>query len=206
MQTACIHCGAEHLLKDGQFGGHTKVQFKCSSCGKTTIVEIKRRVDSTVVMSPLPSFAKANATSSNLNLPPADPGLRLPENAKVVLNILSGPSKGESHTLKKPRVVLGRKGADIPVNDPEISRHHCLLEVRDTHINLKDLDSTNGTFFDEERVRAAMLRDGTEFRIGGCLICVNFQKEEPGLPFPPSSSFAVGSCASRLGVLAPRAR
>jgi len=177
MQTACIHCGAEHLLKDGQFGGYTKVQFKCSSCGKTTIVEIKRRVDSTVVMSPLPSFARANATSSNLNLLPVDPGLRLPENAKVVLSILSGPSKGESHTLAKPRVTLGRKGADIPVNDPEISRHHCLLEVRDTFINLKDLDSTNGTFFDEERVRAAMLRDGTEFRIGVSLIRVNFQKK-----------------------------
>jgi len=177
MQTACIHCGAQHLLKEGQFGGHAKVQFKCSSCGKTTIVEIKRRVDSTVVMSPLPSFARANATSSNLNLPPADPGLRLPLEAKVVLNILSGPSKGESHTLTKPRVMLGRRGADIPLNDPEISRHHCLLEVRETYINLKDLDSTNGTFLDEERVRAAMLRDGTEFRIGGSVIRVNFQKK-----------------------------
>src|SRR5437773_603444 len=103
MQTACIHCGAEHLLKEGQFGGHTKVQFKCSSCGKTTIVEIKRRVDSTVVMSPLPSFARANATSSNLNLPPPDPALRLPEKAKVVLSILSGPSKGERHTLTRAR-------------------------------------------------------------------------------------------------------
>jgi len=177
MQTACIHCGAQHLLKEGQFGGHAKVQFKCSSCGKTTIVEIKRRVDSTVVMSPLPSFARADATSSNLNLPPADPGLRLPEEAKVVLSILSGPSKGESHTLTKPRVMLGRRGADIPLNDPEISRHHCLLEVRETYINLKDLDSTNGTFLNEERVRAAMLRDGTEFRIGGSVIRVNFQKK-----------------------------
>jgi hypothetical protein len=175
MQTACIHCGAEHLLKDGQFGGHSKVQFKCSKCGKTTIVEIKRRVDSTVVMSPLPSFARANATSSNLNLPPPDPGLRLPANAKVVLSILSGPSKGEKHTLNKPRVTLGRKGSDIPLNDPEISRHHCLLEVRDTYINLKDMDSTNGTFYDEERVRAAMLQDGTEFRIGGSMIRVNIQ-------------------------------
>ncbi len=106
---------------------------------------------------------------------PADPSLRLPEKAQVVLSILSGPSKGESHTLAKPRVVLGRKGADIPLNDPEISRHHCLLEVRETYINLKDMDSTNGTFFDEERVRAAMLRDGTEFRIGGSVIRVNFQ-------------------------------
>src|SRR5260370_39615009 len=116
MQTACIHCGAEHLLKDGQFGSHSKVQFKCSKCGKTTIVEIKRRVDSTGVMSPLPSFARANATSSNLNLPPPDPGIRLPETVKVVLSILSCPSKGERNTLSKPRATLGRKGAEIPLN------------------------------------------------------------------------------------------
>jgi predicted RNA-binding Zn-ribbon protein involved in translation (DUF1610 family) len=175
MKSACIHCGTEHLLKDTEFGKHAKVQFKCSKCGKTTIVEIKRRTDATVVMSPLPSFARANATSSNLNLPPPDPGLRLPANKNVVLSILSGPSKGQSHTLTKPRVVMGRKGTDVPLNDPEISRHHCLLEVRDTHINLKDLDSTNGTFYEEERVRAAVLQDGTEFRIGGSLIRVNFQ-------------------------------
>lgn len=175
MQTACIHCGAEHLLQDGKFGSHSKVQFKCSKCGKTTIVEIKRRVDATVVMTPLPSFARANATSSNLNLPPPDPGIRLPEQSHIVLSILSGPSKGEQHTLTKARSVMGRKGADVPLNDPEISRHHCVLEVRDTYINLKDLDSTNGTFYDEERVRAAMLQDGSEFRIGGSHIRVNFQ-------------------------------
>jgi hypothetical protein len=175
MQTACIHCGTEHVLKDSEFGGHTKVQFKCSKCGQSTVVEIKRRVDSTVVMSPLPSFARANATSSNLHLAPADPGLKLPANANVVLSILSGPSKGESHILSKPRVVLGRQGADIALDDPEISRHHCLLEVRDTYINLKDMDSTNGTFYEEERARAAMLMDGTEFRIGGSLIRVNFR-------------------------------
>jgi pSer/pThr/pTyr-binding forkhead associated (FHA) protein len=73
--------------------------------------------------------------------------------------------------------VIGRKGADIPLSDPEISRHHCLLEVRDKVINLKDLDSTNGTFYDEERVRAAMLQDGSEFRIGESRIRVRFQKK-----------------------------
>ena len=63
------------------------------------------------------------------------------------------------------------------MSDPEISRHHCLPEVRDTYINLKDMDSTNGTFYEEERVRAAMLQDGAEFRIGGSLIRVSFQKK-----------------------------
>ena len=175
MQTACIHCGTEHLLKDAEFGGHSKVQFKCSKCGKTTIIEIKRRVDSTVVMSPLPSFARANATSSNLNLPPPDPSLRLPQKKNVVLTVLSGPAQGQTYSLTKPRVVLGRKGADVALNDSEISRKHCVLEVRDSYINLKDLDSTNGTFFEEERVRAAMLQDGSEFRVGTSLIRVSFQ-------------------------------
>jgi pSer/pThr/pTyr-binding forkhead associated (FHA) protein len=49
--------------------------------------------------------------------------------------------------------------------------------VRETFINLKDLDSTNGTFYEEERARAAMLMDGAEFRIGESLIRVNFLKK-----------------------------
>jgi hypothetical protein len=165
----------EHKLKDADLGIHPKVQFRCSKCGKTTVVELKNRPDSTVVISPLPSFARAKASSSNTRLPPLDDGLCLPADKNVVLTVLSGPGKGEVHRLTKARVILGRQGADIPIDDPEISRHHCLLEVRETYINLKDMDSTNGTFFDGERARAGMLLDGTEFRIGESLIRVGFQ-------------------------------
>jgi predicted Zn finger-like uncharacterized protein len=177
MQAKCDHCGTEHKLKDADSNVHPKVQFKCSKCGKTTVVELKRRPDQTVVISPLPSFARADASTSNLKLPPADDGLKLPVNGVFVLAITSGPASGEVYRLTQPRVVIGRKGSDIPLNDPEISRHHCLLEVRDRVINLKDLDSTNGTFYEEERVRAAMLKDGSEFRIGESLIRVSFQKK-----------------------------
>src|SRR5260370_4667124 len=110
MQAACTHCGTEHLLKDAQFGGHTKVQFKCSKCGKTTIVDTKRRVDSTVVMSPLPSFSRTDSPGSNVNLALPDLGIRLPEKSKIILSILSGPSKITSPTLTKPRAMLGRVG------------------------------------------------------------------------------------------------
>ena len=163
------------MLKDSELGSHPKVQFRCSKCKKITIVELKLRPDQTVVMSPLPSFARGNASSSALKLPSMDPGLKLPPNANVVLTVMSGREKGSVHKLSKPRVVLGRNDADIPLDDPEISRYHCLLEVRETHINLKDLDSTNGTFYDEERVRAAMLKDGTEFRVGSSRIRVTFE-------------------------------
>ncbi|GAC1703188.1 MAG: hypothetical protein NVS9B4_10540 [Candidatus Acidiferrum sp.] len=136
-------------------------------------MELRSRPDSTMVISPLPSFARANASTSDLRLPPADDGLRLPANKEIVLTVVSGPAQGTVHALKKPRAVIGRQGSDVPLNDPEISRHHCLVEVRDTFVNLKDLDSTNGTFFEDERVRAAVLMDGTEFRIGESLIRLN---------------------------------
>jgi pSer/pThr/pTyr-binding forkhead associated (FHA) protein len=80
--------------------------------------------------------------------------------------------------LSNPRTVIGRKGADFPLNDPEISRFHCVLEIRGPLISLKDLDSTNGTFFEEERVRAAMLQNGAEFRVGSSRIQINIQPKQ----------------------------
>jgi len=169
MQASCTHCGTQHVLKDAEVAAHAKVQFQCSKCGLITIVEIKVRPDRTMVISPLPSFARG-VNSSHLNLPPPDAGVKLPAAQSVVLKIIAGPAKGTVHKLTKARVILGRDDADIPVNDPEISRHHCMLEVRESYANLKDLDSTNGTFYEEERVRAAMLQNEAEFRIGNTVI------------------------------------
>ena len=160
----------EHVLKDAEVAAHAKVQFHCAKCRQSTVVEILLRPDQTMVVSPLPSFARSNANRSNLNLVPEDDGLKLPSAKTAILTVVSGPAKGLVHNLKNARVILGREGANIALNDQEISRHHCLIEVRENHANLKDLDSTNGTFFEEERVRAAMLQDGSEFRIGNSVI------------------------------------
>jgi len=151
------------------------VRFRCTHCGLTTIVEVKRRVDETVVISPMPSFARADTSKVRIGLPADDDGLFLPEDANIVLTVTDGTAKGTAFTLTRPRTVIGRKGADFGISDPEISRHHCELEVRGQLIKLKDLDSTNGTFFQEERVRAAVLQDGAEFRIGSSTIRVGLQ-------------------------------
>jgi hypothetical protein len=175
MQAACTHCGAEHVLKDTDVGIHPKVQFHCSRCGRATIVENARRADATMVISPLPSFARSNTTSSNLQLLEQDDGAKLPATKTVTLTVVSGPGKGAVYKLSKPRVVVGREGADIALQDPEISRHHCVLEVRGDYVHLRDLDSTNGTFYEEERARAAMLQNGAEFRIGETLLRISFE-------------------------------
>jgi Inner membrane component of T3SS, cytoplasmic domain len=175
MQAKCAHCGTEHVLKDADVGTHPKVQFRCSRCGRPTVVENKRRPDATMVISPLPSFARSNTSTSNLNLLEQDGGAKLPATKNVLLTVVSGPGKGAVYKLAKPRIVVGRDGADFALQDPEISRHHCVLEVRGDYVNLRDLDSTNGTFYEEERARAAMLSNGAEFRIGETVLRVTFE-------------------------------
>jgi S-DNA-T family DNA segregation ATPase FtsK/SpoIIIE len=177
MQTGCIHCGQQHLLNDEVLAKHWKVQFRCTKCGKTTIVEVKRRVDETVVISPMPSFARSDVATAQTNLPPPDEGLSLPADVDVLLAVTTGPELGRSEVLVTPRVIIGRKGAEFALNDPEISRHHCMLEFRERFVNLKDLDSTNGTFLDGERVRAAVLQDGSEFRVGSSTLRLSFRKK-----------------------------
>jgi len=175
MQTACTHCGQQHLLNDTVVAKYAKVQFHCTRCGQVTVVTIKRRADQTVVISPMPSFARSDAATETLKLPPAGEDLQLPTKADVVLTVTEGPEKGKTFTLLEPRLVIGRTGADLALSDPEVSRHHCLLEVRDRSLNLKDLDSTNGTFFGEERVRAAVLQDGSSFRLGTTTIMIKLR-------------------------------
>jgi hypothetical protein len=174
MQAACRHCGTEHMLKDSDVGAHPKVQFQCAKCGMKTVVDTRRSPNATMVISPLPSFARGDAPGSSGNLVDQNNGSKLPATHDVILTIISGPGKGGTHKLSKPRVVVGREGSDIALQDPEVSRHHCVIEVRDAYVNLRDLDSTNGTFFEEERVRAAMLVNDAEFRIGETILRINF--------------------------------
>src|SRR6266478_1825977 len=83
MKAACSHCGMEHVLKDAEVAAHKQVQFQCSKCRQTTLVEITLRPDQTMVISPLPSFARGNASASSLNFLQQDDGLKLPATKSV---------------------------------------------------------------------------------------------------------------------------
>jgi pSer/pThr/pTyr-binding forkhead associated (FHA) protein len=63
---------------------------------------------------------------------------------------------------------IGRtSGANFIVDAPLISRVHCRLTVaNDGCIEVADLDSTNGTWVNGERVRTAPLCEGNVLRVG----------------------------------------
>ena len=147
------------------------MKFVCARCGQPTVVE-SNPADHTQVLLPQPSFARGAGGRSPSALLGADKrDLRLPEGKTISLSVISGPAKGLVQTIDKPLIVLGRT-ADISINDPKVSRWHCALEVQGDSVRLRDLDSSNGTFVGEERVRSAELRHLSEFRLGSCLILV----------------------------------
>jgi hypothetical protein len=82
----------------------------------------------------------------------------------VVVKI--GPQAGRRVELGV-KVVIGREDADLMLDDPEVSRRHAVLRRSGDSVVIEDLDSTNGTFVNGERIREPItVRCGDEVRLG----------------------------------------
>jgi len=174
MTAACSSCGAQHSLPAAQLVGRSRVHFRCAKCGKSTIVEIAQSPDATQVLSPLPESARSEgAPRSSRGRGDEEVALRLPAGKSITLSVIEGPARGGVYSVEKPRIVVGRADADIVIDDEAISRWHCAIEIRGDVIRLRDLESTNGTYFADERVRVAKLKHLSEFRIGTSIIMLS---------------------------------
>lgn len=90
------------------------------------------------------------------------------------LNIISGPGIGQRHDLRSPRTTIGRDAANpIQIADPKSSRIHAEVTVDGGRYQVRDLDSSNGTWNDDGRIASLPLIDGSEFRIGAT--CFRFE-------------------------------
>jgi pSer/pThr/pTyr-binding forkhead associated (FHA) protein len=104
--------------------------------------------------------------------------LRLPDWEKLSLACIAGPEAGRIFEIDKPRLVIGRAGADILLNDPECSRQHAAIEVSDDKVFLVDLGSTNGTYMADKRVTQLELENRSEFDVGSStLMLIRTRKE-----------------------------
>ncbi|WP_417848257.1 FHA domain-containing protein [Thalassoglobus sp.] len=64
-----------------------------------------------------------------------------------LLEIQTGRHKGRKIRLTDSETIIGRsEDAKIRISSEDVSRHHCLLVVRDDTVLVKDLESRNGTF------------------------------------------------------------
>lgn len=82
--------------------------------------------------------------------------------------IETGPDAGRRIDLRGGSLVIGRDPTnDIVIDDIEVSRKHARLIAQSGGYVIEDMGSTNGSYVDEERIRAILpLRSGTRVRLG----------------------------------------
>lgn len=73
---------------------------------------------------------------------------------------------GSRLPIVKSVVVGSAAGVDLQLDDPWVSRRHCVIEPREIGVVVRDLTSTNGTLVNGVRVSHAELRPGLVITIG----------------------------------------
>jgi pSer/pThr/pTyr-binding forkhead associated (FHA) protein len=68
--------------------------------------------------------------------------------------------------------------ADFIVDAPLVSRLHCRLTAGAAELEVVDLESTNGTFVNGERVERALLKRGDRLGVGRVELMVSHSAEQ----------------------------
>jgi pSer/pThr/pTyr-binding forkhead associated (FHA) protein len=83
------------------------------------------------------------------------------------LVLLSEGFTGRTCDLKVDKVTIGRvEDNTFQIADGSISSHHCEILLQGSDVLIRDLDSTNGSFINGERITEAVLKPGQILRLG----------------------------------------
>jgi two-component system cell cycle response regulator len=82
----------------------------------------------------------------------------------------TGPGMGTRYPLCENPLVLGRAmDCEIRINDHSVSRRHARIQPGAEGHYAVDLESTNGTFVNDEPASMHKLEDGDYLRVGNCI-------------------------------------
>ncbi|MGA9778811.1 MAG: FHA domain-containing protein [Verrucomicrobiia bacterium] len=109
--------------------------------------------------------------------------------AKLV--ILTQGMNGRVHELKADKTTIGRVEDNMfQIAEPSVSSHHCEVLLRGNEVVIKDLNSTNGTFINDEKITESVLKPGHTLRLGQIEL-----RLENGVPAAPAASGSTPSAA-----------
>jgi DNA-binding NtrC family response regulator len=106
----------------------------------------------------------------------------VPEKLRVL--VISGPDQGKHLLLERGTYFVGKApGCDLVLADSAVSRQHLQLQVTAAGILVKDLGSTNGSFFREARFSEVIVGPGAVITIGSsALKLTSVERSHPILP------------------------
>ena len=176
----CTNCQARYQYDENRFERKPSKKIKCAKCG--TVFEIYNPAfvsgpssdgEDLTFTKREPAQKKEKIGDAFIPPEPEAPQKQvvdrpqLPQGRRLSLAIINGADAGTVYRVEKPRIVIGRSGADLNINDTEASRNHAVIEIRDTTYLLEDLKSTNGTLVDGEKIQGQVeLQNHSEFQIG----------------------------------------
>lgn len=83
------------------------------------------------------------------------------------LVVLNQGLSGKSCEIKPEKVTIGRvEDNAFVLAEQSVSSHHCEVFLRGTDVVIKDLESTNGTFINGDKISESVLKPGQALRIG----------------------------------------
>jgi pSer/pThr/pTyr-binding forkhead associated (FHA) protein len=87
------------------------------------------------------------------------------------LRVMNGPDEGKRFEIREEaaEVTLGRSPeCDLPLNDHNVSRRHCLIKRNWHGFTAQDLGSKNGVLVNSAKIDGAHnIKDGDEIQVGG---------------------------------------
>ncbi|MBQ1108081.1 FHA domain-containing protein [Streptomyces sp. 404i] len=123
------------------------------------------------------------------------------------LHVVAGPDAGGVHLLHGGQIRIGRSAdADVPLDDPDVSRLHCAVTVSDDgRVSVADLGSTNGTSLDgvEVRERPVRLAPGSLLRLGESALRLTAGARPVTLPTAPDGEGHLRVTRAETGSAAP---
>jgi predicted component of type VI protein secretion system len=100
------------------------------------------------------------------------------------LQVLSGASAGQSYELKVDTTTVGRvEDNALQIVDPSVSSHHCEVILQGSDLLIRDLNSTNGSFINGEKITETVLKPGQTLKLGNVELRI-----DDGSPMPSPSA------------------
>jgi DNA-binding NtrC family response regulator len=83
------------------------------------------------------------------------------------LRVVSGPDQGKEHMLDEGTTMVGTHTEnDLVLSDATVSRYHLEIRVRRDGIEVRDLDTTNGTKHGGAKIGSVVLSGAARLRLG----------------------------------------
>jgi hypothetical protein len=124
---------------------------------------------------------------------------------KFLLEIVAGPRAGSKYPLDDSAFTVGRSpSASIAFpEDNFLSGTHCSFQATPGGVLLRDLNSTNGTFLQGQRITQSELRPGDLITVGSITLRIVIEPERrPTNPPPPATAKRTAAILSQFATLA----